>query len=87
MKLPISGLSAILVRIAIAGMIAAPYWYWSGGLLELEATQFIQQCLDNRGVLQKCSIHERTISARTSPANSAPFRLSRRQGVCRDAVC
>jgi hypothetical protein len=45
--------ATIVVRIAIAGAIVVPCWYWSGGLLELEATQFIQQYLDGRGILQK----------------------------------
>jgi hypothetical protein len=44
---------ALLGYAAVAAAIVAPLWYWSGGLLELEATEFIEQYLDSRGVLQK----------------------------------
>lgn len=42
-----------LARAAIGAALLAPLWYWKGGLIEIEATQFIRQYLDGRGVLQK----------------------------------
>ena len=30
-----------------------PYWYWERGLIEIESTTFVQQYLDDRGMLQK----------------------------------
>jgi len=41
------------VRALIAAAIAAPFWFWKGGVLELEVLQFIRQYLDERSVLQK----------------------------------
>lgn len=43
----------LLAQLLVVSVIVAPYWYWDGGLLELEATNFIQQYLDSRGLLQK----------------------------------
>ena len=38
---------------AAAGFVLAPFFYWRGGLLETEATQFIPHYLDGRPLLQK----------------------------------
>jgi hypothetical protein len=38
---------------AVAAAVAAPFWFWDGGVLELEVLQFIQQYLDGRTVLAK----------------------------------
>lgn len=42
-----------LCRGAIAAAVIAPFWFWKGGVLELEVLQFITQYLDGRSVLQK----------------------------------
>jgi hypothetical protein len=41
------------VRALIAAAIVSPFWFWKGGVLELEVLQFIRQYLDGRSVLQK----------------------------------
>ena len=41
------------VRSLIVAAIAAPFWFWRGGVLELEVLQFIEQYLDHRSLLQK----------------------------------
>jgi hypothetical protein len=38
---------------AAVGFVLAPFFYWRGGLLETEATQFIPHYLDARPLLQK----------------------------------
>ena len=38
---------------ALAAAVAVPFWFWRGGVLELEVLQFIQQYLDGRTVLEK----------------------------------
>src|SRR5262249_19892803 len=30
-----------------------PFWYWERGLIEIESTIYVQQYLDERGMLQK----------------------------------
>lgn len=37
----------------LAAAILAPWWFWGGGILELEALQFIQQYLDGRSLPAK----------------------------------
>ncbi len=37
----------------VVAAIVTPFWYWSGGLIEIEALQFIRQYLDGRTLLQK----------------------------------
>jgi hypothetical protein len=46
-------ISAAMAAVALAAAVAAPYWFWRGGVLELEVLQFIQQYLDGRTVLAK----------------------------------
>jgi hypothetical protein len=38
---------------ALAVGLLAPFWYWNGGLMEIEALQFIRQYLGERTLLQK----------------------------------
>ena len=40
-------------RISIAAFVMAPFWFWKGGLLELEVLHFIDRYLDDRSVLHK----------------------------------
>lgn len=40
-------------RFAIAAAVAAPFWFWKGGVLELEVLHFIDRYLDGRTLLQK----------------------------------
>ena len=35
----------------IVAAVVAPFWYWDGGLIEIEATQFVQNYLADRPVL------------------------------------
>jgi hypothetical protein len=42
-----------LIWLLVGAATLAPFWYWSGGLIEIEALQFVQQYLDGRGLLQK----------------------------------
>ena len=42
-----------LIRLAIVAAVLAPAFYWRGGLVEIETTQFIRQYLDSRPLLQK----------------------------------
>ena len=44
---------AYAVRALVAAAIVAPFWFWKGGVLELEVLQFIQQYLDGRSLLRK----------------------------------
>jgi len=44
---------ALVVSLTAVAALAVPIWYWDGGLIEIEATQFVRQYLDNRSVLQK----------------------------------
>src|SRR5262249_26132857 len=45
---------SILLTIALgATAVLMPFWYWERGLIEFEATTFVQQYLDDRGMLQK----------------------------------
>jgi hypothetical protein len=46
-------ISAAAAGAALAAAVAAPFWFWRGGVLELEVLQFIQQYLDGRTVLAK----------------------------------
>jgi hypothetical protein len=46
-------ISAAAAVAAIAAAVTAPFWFWRGGVLELEVLQFIQQYLDGRTVLAK----------------------------------
>ena len=46
-------ISAAAAAAAIAAAVTAPFWFWRGGVLELEVLQFIQQYLDGRTVLAK----------------------------------
>jgi hypothetical protein len=49
-----AGALLVTVRVAIvAAALVAPARYWSGGILELEATEFITQYLDDRSAVQK----------------------------------
>lgn len=43
----------LLAQFLVLAAVVVPYWYWDGGLLEVETTHFIQQYLDGRGLLQK----------------------------------
>lgn len=44
----------VLVAMATAvAALAAPYWHWGGGLVEIEATTFVRQYLDDRTLPQK----------------------------------
>jgi len=40
-------------RFLIAAAVAAPFWFWKGGVLELEVLHFIDRYLDNRTLLHK----------------------------------
>ena len=40
-------------RLLIIPALLVPFWYWDNGLLELEATQFVQRYLADRPLLQK----------------------------------
>jgi hypothetical protein len=42
--------AAIVVVLALCVLVAfvVPFWYWHGGLIEIEGTQFIRQYLDGR---------------------------------------
>ena len=42
-----------IARALVAAAILAPAWYWDGGLIEIEALEFIRHYLDPRGLLQK----------------------------------
>lgn len=41
-----------LLRAAVVAVILAPFFYWDGGLIETEATVFVQQYHDARGVVR-----------------------------------
>jgi hypothetical protein len=43
----------LLAHALVVAAVAAPAWYWAGGLIEVEALQFIRQYLDGRGLFQK----------------------------------
>ena len=47
--------AAVAAVLLLAGVIAVavPIWYWDGGLIEIESTQFVRQYLDDRTTLQK----------------------------------
>lgn len=47
----------------VAAAILAPVWFWSGGLVEIEALQFIRQYLDGRTLIEKVFDPHATISA------------------------
>lgn len=42
-----------VARVGIGVAVLVPFWYWKGGILELEVLQFIQQYLDGRPFLRK----------------------------------
>jgi hypothetical protein len=42
-----------VARVGIGVAVLIPFWYWKGGILELEVLQFIQQYLDGRPFLRK----------------------------------
>jgi hypothetical protein len=42
-----------VARAAIGAAVLAPFWFWKGGLLEIESLQFIRQYLDDRSPLRK----------------------------------
>jgi hypothetical protein len=45
-------LPAVLLSTLVVAL-AVPAWYWNGGLIEIETTQFVRQYLDGRSTLQK----------------------------------
>ena len=40
-------------RVLVAAAVAAPFWFWKGGVLELEVLHFIDRYLDDRSLLHK----------------------------------
>lgn len=44
---------ALVLSLTVVIALVVPIWYWNGGLIEIEATQFVRQYLDNRSTLQK----------------------------------
>jgi hypothetical protein len=47
-------LPLVATWVLIAAAMLAPAWYWRGGLIEIEALQFVRQYLDDRrGVIEK----------------------------------
>ena len=44
---------AAVLLLAVIVALAVPMWYWDGGLIEIESTQFVRQYLDDRSTLQK----------------------------------
>ena len=51
-RLAQTGLAVVLL-LAVVAALAVPMWYWDGGLIEIESTQFVRQYLDDRTTLQK----------------------------------
>lgn len=47
-----AALAAVLL-LSVVVALAVPMWYWEGGLIEIESTQFVRQYLDDRSTLQK----------------------------------
>lgn len=45
-------IALVVARLLIGAAAIAPVWFWSGGVLEEEATVFIQQYLDDRGLFR-----------------------------------
>ncbi|MBA3269599.1 MAG: hypothetical protein H0T71_03740 [Acidobacteria bacterium] len=43
----------LCARLLVIPALIAPFWFWNNGLLELEATQFVQRYLADRPILQK----------------------------------
>lgn len=50
---PVADRVTLAARGLVIAAIFAPFWFWSGGLVEIEALQFIPQYLDERPLLQK----------------------------------
>ncbi|MBA2258192.1 MAG: hypothetical protein H0W18_04810, partial [Acidobacteria bacterium] len=44
---------AAVLLLAVVVALAVPMWYWEGGLIEIESTQFVRQYLDDRSAPQK----------------------------------
>ncbi|HVQ40694.1 MAG TPA: hypothetical protein VMS54_00735 [Vicinamibacterales bacterium] len=40
-------------RVLVAAAVTAPFWFWKGGVLELEVLHFIDRYLDDRSLLHK----------------------------------
>ena len=49
----VPALATYVARFGVGIAVFVPFWYWKGGILELEVLQFIQQYLDGRPFLRK----------------------------------